>query len=425
MRRRAARTSTASSATCTRRFEAASTPSMRQVHRAGEKLFVDYSGKKPASSIRETGEVIEVELFVAVLGACNYTYAEATLHAARLATSSRARRPRARVLRRRPGRSLVPDQLRSAVIGPDRYEPEIKRRTRSWRSTTATAILPARPAKPRDKAKVEVGVLIAQRWILARLRQPRPSSASTSSTSAIAELLEELNARPFQKLDGCQPRELFERLDRPALKPLPASAFGSSARWKDAKVNIDYHVELDDRLYSVPHALVGERGRGAAHRVDGRDRSTSGRARRLAPAQLRARRAAQHRSTSTSPEVAPRATASGRRRASSAWAATIGPRRRRSSRRSSPSAAPGAGLPLVPGLIRTAKRYGTERASRPPARRALRDRRARRARASSRSSSSGLDRVPTRRRGGDPTPTHRRPREHARRRLLRLKEETA
>src|SRR5579884_933278 len=225
--------------------------SMRQVHRAGEKLFIDYSGKKPHIVDRETGEVIEVELFVAVLGASNYTYAEAT-RTQRLgdfvASTVRAFEYFGCV----PD-IVVPDQLRSAVTGPHRYDPEINATYLEMAQHYGVAIIPARPRKPRDKAKVEAGVLLVQRWILACLRN-RIFFSLDELNAAIGELLERLNSRPFQKLDGCR-RSAFESIDRPVMKPLPATRY-ELADWRDATVNIDYHVEYDGRLYSVPHAMI-------------------------------------------------------------------------------------------------------------------------------------------------------------------------
>jgi len=228
--------------------------SMRQVHRAGEKVFIDYSGKKPLIWSAQTGEAIEVELFVAVLGASNYTYAEAT----RTQKLEDFCASMVRTLEFFGGvpKVAVPDQLRSAVSGPDRYDPDINPTYAELAQHYDLAIVPARPAKPRDKAKVEGAVLLAQRWILACLRNRTFFSLDDLNT-AIAELVEKLNARPFKKLDGCR-RSAFETLDRPVLRPLPAARW-ELARWAKAKVNIDYHVEYDRRLYSVPHALVGER----------------------------------------------------------------------------------------------------------------------------------------------------------------------
>lgn len=233
-------------------FRARLEPSMRQVHRAGEKVFIDYSGKKPHLVDRETGEIIEVELFVAVLGASNYTYAEATL-TQRLGDFV-ASNVRALEYFGCVPEVVVPDQLRSAVSGPHRYDPEINATYLEMAQHYGVAIIPARPKKPKDKAKVEVGVQVVQRWILACLRN-RSFFSLDELNAAIAELLERLNARPFQKLDGCR-RSAFESIDRPAMKPLPARRY-ELAEWKDATVSIDYHVEYEGRLYSVPHAMIG------------------------------------------------------------------------------------------------------------------------------------------------------------------------
>lgn len=227
---------------------------MRQVHRAGEKVFIDYSGRKPHLVDRTTGEVSEIELFVAVLGASNYTYAEAT-RSQKLADFVGST---VRMFEYFGGvpEVLVPDQLRSAVSGPDRYEPDVNPTYLEMAQHYGVTVIPARPRKPRDKAKVEGGVLIAQRWILASLRN-RSFFSLAELNAAIALLLERLNARPFQRLDGCR-RTAFEGLDKPAMRPLPAQRY-ELAEWKHAKVNIDYCVAYDDRLYSAPYTLVGKR----------------------------------------------------------------------------------------------------------------------------------------------------------------------
>ena len=227
--------------------------SMRQVHRAGEKLFIDYSGKKLHVVDRATGEVSDVELFVAVLGASNYTYAEAT-RSQRLGDFV-ASTVRAFEFLGCVPEIVVPDQLRSAVSGPDRYEPDLNPTYLEMAQHYGVAVIPARPRKPKDKAKVEGGVLIAQRWIIAALRN-RTFFSLGELNAAIRELLAKLNARPFQKLEGCR-RSAFEAIDRPAMRPLPAHRY-ELADWKHARVNIDYCVTYDHRHYSVPHALVGE-----------------------------------------------------------------------------------------------------------------------------------------------------------------------
>lgn len=226
---------------------------MRQEHRAGEKLFIDYSGKKPHIVDPKTGEVVEVELFVAVLGASNYTYAEATLTQRGpdfIASHQRAFRFLGGVTR-----ALVPDQLKSGVVASCRYEPGIQRTYEEMARHYGPAVLPARPHRPRDKAKVEVGVLIAQRWILARLRHETFFSLEALN-ERIAELVGILNDR-LMKVYGASRRELFERLDRPALLPLPAVPF-EYCEWKKVRLNIDYHAEVDHHYYSAPHSLVHE-----------------------------------------------------------------------------------------------------------------------------------------------------------------------
>lgn len=227
--------------------------SMRQVHHAGEKLFVDYSGKKPQVVDPETGEATPVELFVAALGASDFTYAEAT----RTQRGHDFIASHVRTFEYLGGvpEAVVPDQLRSGVTTPCRYEPGIQRTYEELALHYGTTVLPARPAHPRDKAKVEVAVQVAQRWILARLRNETFFSLDALNVR-IAALLEELNDRPM-RLYGESRRQLFERLDKPALKPLPSGAF-VYGEWKRARVSIDYHVEVDRHLYSVPYALVGE-----------------------------------------------------------------------------------------------------------------------------------------------------------------------
>lgn len=227
--------------------------SMRQIHRAGEKGFVDYAGQKPRFIDPATGEVIEAELFVAALGASNYTYAEATRTQQVpdwIASHARAFAFFGGV----PG-AIVCDQLKSGVVLPCRYEPGLQRTYEEFAEHYGTAILPARPAMPRDKAKVEAGVLVAERWILARLRHETFFSLGALN-ARIAELRIDLNARRMRRY-GASRRELFERLDQPALRPLPSEPF-IYGEWEVARVNIDYHVEIRRHYYSVPYALIHE-----------------------------------------------------------------------------------------------------------------------------------------------------------------------
>ncbi len=227
---------------------------MRQPHRAGEKMFVDYSGKKPSIIDPKTGEIHDVELFVAVLGASNLTYAEAT----RSQKSADWIGSHIRALEYFGGvpSALVPDQLKSGVTKACRYEPEIQRTYLEMARHYGTAVIPARPGKARDKAKVEGAVLIAQRWILARIRNEQHFSLD-SLNARIRELCDELNRRPMRVYGGVSRQQLFDDIERAALRSLPAERF-IFATWKKARVNIDYHIEADKHYYSVPYSLARE-----------------------------------------------------------------------------------------------------------------------------------------------------------------------
>jgi transposase len=226
---------------------------MRQVHHAGDKCFVDYAGQQPRLIDPATGEVVEVELFVAVLGASHYTYAEATR--TQQVPDWIASHARAFAFFDGVTAAVVCDQLKSGVVVPCRYEPGLQRTYEEFAQHYGTAILPARPAKPRDKAKIEAGVLVAERWILARLRHETFFSLAALNTR-IAELLTDLNAR-LMRLYGASRRQLFERLDQPALRPLPPEPF-VYGEWKVARVNVDYPVEVPRHYYSVPYVLAHE-----------------------------------------------------------------------------------------------------------------------------------------------------------------------
>lgn len=225
--------------------------SMRQEHRAGEKTFVDYAGQKPHLVDPRTGAVAAVELFVGVLGASNYTYAEAT----RTQQLPDWLGSHARMFHFFGGVStaVVCDQLKSGVTVPCRYEPGLQKTYEEFAQHMGTTILPARPAMPRDKAKIEVAVQVAERWILARLRHETFFALGPLNVR-IAELLDDLNQRRMRHYEASR-QELFERLDRPALRPLPAASF-VYGEWKRATVNVDYHIEIDHHYYSVPHTLV-------------------------------------------------------------------------------------------------------------------------------------------------------------------------
>lgn len=224
---------------------------MRQSHRAGETLFVDYAGQTIPVVNPLTGEVHAAAIFIAVLGASNYTFAEATWSQSLpdwIGSHIRAFEALGGV-----PQVLVPDNLKAAVTRAHRYEPDLKRTYAELAQHYGVAVVPARAAKPRDKAKVEVGVQVVERWILARLRH-HTIFALTEVNTALTTLLIDLNARPFKKLPGSRVR-LFETLDRPALQPLPAQPY-AYAEWKLVRVNIDYHVEVEGHYYSVPYSLV-------------------------------------------------------------------------------------------------------------------------------------------------------------------------
>src|SRR5712691_1629244 len=229
-------------------------PTMRQIHRAGEKAFVDFSGKRPVITDPTTGEVRPVELFVGALGASSYVYAEACL-SQDLAAWISAHVHMVEFWGGAPA-LFVPDNLRSGVTQACRYEPSINRTYLECAQHYGAAVVPARAGHPRDKAVVEANVLVAQRWILAVLRHRRFFSLAELN-AAVRELLTPLNARPMRKL-GVSRRALFEQLDRPRLRPLPASRY-EFAEWRDAGVNIDYHVLVEHNYYSAPYQLVHQR----------------------------------------------------------------------------------------------------------------------------------------------------------------------
>jgi transposase len=224
---------------------------MRQEHRAGEKLFVDYAGQTVEVVDRHSGEVRQAQIFVAVLGASNYTYAEATW--TQQLPDWIGAHVRAFEFLGGTSEVVVPDNLRSAVSKAHRYEPDLNPTYAELARHYGVAVLPARARRPRDKAKAEVAVQMVERWILAVLRH-RSFFSLAELNREIARLLERLNTRPFKKLPGSR-RALFEQLDRPALRPLPAQPY-VFAEWKKVRVNIDYHVEVDGHYYSVPYALV-------------------------------------------------------------------------------------------------------------------------------------------------------------------------
>jgi transposase len=229
-------------------------PVMRQDHRAGETLCVDWAGMTVPIVDPLTGTEQQAAIFVAVLAASNYSYAEATL--SQQLGDWLGAHCRALAFFGGVPRALVPDNTRTGITKACFYEPDLNPSYLEMADHYGTAILPTRVKKPRDKAKVEGGVLVVERWVLARIRNQSFFSLAELNRR-MAELLHELNARAFQKLPGCR-RQAFEDIDRPALKPLPEQPY-HFAEWKRATVHIDYHVELEGHYYSVPYRLVGKK----------------------------------------------------------------------------------------------------------------------------------------------------------------------
>jgi transposase len=234
-----------------RTWEKRVSPTMRQTHIAGERMFVDYSGTKLQLIDRTTGEVLTAELFVAVLGASNFTYAEATW------TQSLAdwigSHVRAFSYFRGVTAMIVSDNLKSGITKACFYEPNVNRTYQEMADHYDTAIIPARPRKPKDKSKVEVGVQVAQRWVIAKLRK-RTFFTLAELNAAIRDCVDQINDRVTRHL-GASRRSLFEEIERSALKSLPTTdyAFG---QWKQCRAGIDYHVEIERHYYSVPYTLV-------------------------------------------------------------------------------------------------------------------------------------------------------------------------
>ncbi len=226
-------------------------PVLRQHYKAGEKLFVDYAGQTVPVIDRKSDKIREAQIFVATLGASNYTYAEATW--TQQLPDWVDSHCRAFAFFGGVPEMVVPDNLKAGVQQACFYEPDLNPTYRDMAVHYDTAIVPTRVAKPRDKAKVESAVLIVERWILAALRD-RTFFSLAELNDAIAKLLMKLNRRSFQKLPGNR-RSMFERVDKPALKPLPAAPY-EFAQWKKARVNIDYHIEVQRHYYSVPHRLI-------------------------------------------------------------------------------------------------------------------------------------------------------------------------
>ena len=237
-----------------RDWEGRLAPTMRQAHVAGEKMFVDYAGATLEVIDGATGEIRQAQIFVAVLGASSYTYAEATW--SQTLPDWIGAHGRAFAFFGGVPAQVISDNLKSGVTKACFYDPQVNRTYAEMAAHYGTAVIPARPRKPRDKAKVEVGVQVVERWILAKLRNRRFFSLAEAN-AAIRQLLDELNARVTRHL-GASRRQLFEQLDRPALLDLPVEPY-AYAEWKECRAGLDYHVEVDKHYYSVPHALLRQK----------------------------------------------------------------------------------------------------------------------------------------------------------------------
>jgi transposase len=227
--------------------------SMRQVYKAGEKMFTDFSGLKGEVTDPETGEIIKVDIFVAALGASGYSFAEAYRDQSKQSVIQ-AHNHALSYFEGVP-EIIIPDNLKAAVTRADKYDPDINATYQDMADHYGAVVIPARPYRPKDKPKVELSVKLVQRWILARLRHQIFFSIEELN-KAIHSLLKDLNNRKIKKLAKSR-RELYDELDRPALKPFPQRAY-ILREFKVCLVNIDYHIELKKTYYSVPYQLVGK-----------------------------------------------------------------------------------------------------------------------------------------------------------------------
>ena len=236
------------------RWEGKLSPVMRQRHPAGERLFVDYAGHTVDVVCAQTGEVRTAQIFVATLGASNFTYVEASW--TQTLPDWISSHVRAFEFFGGVPAQVVPDNLKAAVIKACFHNPEINRTYGDMAAHYGTAVVPTRPRKPKDKAKVEGAVLLAERWILARLRNQRFFGLDEVN-AAIRPLLDQLNEKASRHL-GASRRDLFERLDRPALKPLPLNPY-VYVEWKQCRAGLDYHIDIGRHHYSVPHQLMKQK----------------------------------------------------------------------------------------------------------------------------------------------------------------------
>jgi len=327
--------------------------SLRQDHRAGDKLFIDFAGQTIPVFDPVTGEVRKGHLFVAVLGCSNYTYAEVT------PTEQTADwiGAQVRALEFFGGvpKVVVPDNPRSIVNRPCRYEPDINMTFQELAEHYRFAVIPARVRRPKDKAKVEGGVLIAERWILAALRDQKFFSLGEVN-EAVRKLLYKLNEHPFKKMQGCR-KESFEKLERGALSPLPERRY-VVAEWKRVGVNVDYHVDVDGHYYSVPYTLLRQEvmARYTRHSVELFHKS-----RRIA-VHARSYQKGKHTTLSDHRPPAHAAYLAWTPERIASWAGTIGPGCRDAAHSLMASRAiPEHAFRACLGLIRLGKRYGNER----------------------------------------------------------------
>ena len=234
-----------------RAWEKRVSPTMRQTHIAGERMFVDYAGTKLQVIASTTGEILTAELFVAVLGASSLTYAEATW--TQSLPDWTGSHTRAFSYFGGVAAMIVSDNLKSGITKACFYEPNVNRTYQEMADHYDTAIVPARPKKPRDKAKVEAGVQVATRWVIAKIRK-RTFFSLAELNAAIRDCVEQINNRVTRHL-GASRRSLFEEIERSALKSLPTTEY-VFAQWKQCRAGIDYHVEIDKHYYSVPYTLM-------------------------------------------------------------------------------------------------------------------------------------------------------------------------
>jgi transposase len=326
---------------------------MRQTHGAGERMFVDYAGLVMPLADPITGELTTAQIFVATLGASNYTFAEAT-HSQSI-SDWLGSHVRAFAFFGGVPEIVVPDNLKSGVTSPHRYDPEINRSYAELAEHYGIAVIPARSKAPRDKAKVESGVQVVEQSILAVLRD-RTFFSLSELNAAIAPLLQNLNDRPFQKLPGSR-RSAFVEIDRPKLKELPETAYRFS-QWKKARVNIDYHLEVDGHYYSVPYKYIGRQldvrvGTSTIECMLGS---------RVIATHLRDPRKGQHTTLSEHMPAAHRSYAEWTPERIIGWAARIGPQSAELAREIIASRAhPEQGYRACLGILRLAKVYGNAR----------------------------------------------------------------